>query len=200
MYLAPRGGLTGLGLLAAICGSLCAQTVIVRLRAVEGEGAVHPAGSRSARPLTIEVTDETGQPVQGAAVSFRLPEEGPGGVFANGLGTDVVISDSNGHASVRGMRLNRSAGPFEIRVTASKDQARAGIVVRQFIASGPAGAAAKPGFSKKWVVVGLVAAGALGGILGGTRGGGGPVASPGPAQPPPVVLTIGAPTVTIGKP
>ncbi len=200
MYLAPRGGLTGLVLLAAICVSLCAQTVIVRLRVVEGDGAVHPAGSRSARPLTIEVTDETGQPIHGAAVSFRLPEEGPGGVFSNGLGTDVVISGSNGHASVHGMRLNRSAGPFEIRVTASKDQVRAGMVVRQFVAGGPPGAAAKPPVSRKWVVAGLIAAGALGGVLGATRGGGGPVASPGPPQPPPVVLTIGAPTVTIGKP
>jgi hypothetical protein len=188
-----------LALWACLGGFLNAQTVIVRLRVVEGEGAVHQAGSRSGRPLTIEVTDETGQPVEGAAVSFRLPEEGPGAVFASGLRTDIAISGSNGRASVHGMRFNRTAGPFEIRVTASKDQARAGVVIRQYIA-GDSGAAARPGVSKKWVLAGLAAAGVVGGIVGGTRGGGAVPVSAAPPAPAPPALTVGAPTLTIGKP
>ncbi len=151
MHPASRRSLIKLAIVGTISGSLCAQTAIIRLRAVEGDGAVHPAASRSGRPLTIEVTDETGQPVKEAAVSFLLPEEGPGGVFANGLRTDIAISAANGRASVNGMRLNKDSGPFEIRVTASKDQARAGIVVRQFVAAGPAGASAKRALPKKWV-------------------------------------------------
>jgi len=57
---------------------------------------VHPAASRSARPITVEITEETGKPVAGAAVSFHLPEEGPGGTFVNGLRTEVVITDGRG--------------------------------------------------------------------------------------------------------
>ena len=46
-----------------------AQVAILQIKVVEGEGAVHPPGARSPRPLTIEITDETGRPVPGAAVT-----------------------------------------------------------------------------------------------------------------------------------
>jgi hypothetical protein len=41
----------------------------------------------------VEITDETGKPISGAAVSFHLPEDGPGGTFASGLRTDLVSHD-----------------------------------------------------------------------------------------------------------
>src|SRR5437764_4013393 len=107
--------------------------VIVQLRVVEGEGSVYGTASRATRGLTVQVTDETGKPVDGAAVSFRLPDEGPSGVFSSGLRTEVVSTKADGRATVWGMQWNKTPGPFEIRITAVKDQARAGIVSAQYL-------------------------------------------------------------------
>ncbi len=192
-----------------------AQVAILHIRVVEGEGAVYAPGSRSTRPLTVEVTDETGTPVEGAAVSFHLPEEGPGGLFANNIQTDVAVTDSHGHASVRGLQLNRTSGRFMILIVASKEQARAGIASFQYIAEPGSGAAAggHPATSgsshgyRKWIVVAVLAAGgAAAGILAAGKSGSAPApAAPAalsapPAPVPTVTLTIGAPTITVGHP
>ena len=55
---------------------------IVQIKVIEGEGAVYAVGSRATRGIAIQVTDETGRPVEGASVSFRLPDDGPSGSFA----------------------------------------------------------------------------------------------------------------------
>jgi hypothetical protein len=81
-----------------LCSAI-AQVAVLQIHFIEGEGAVHAPGSRTPRPLTVEVTDETGKPVSGAAVSFHLPDEGPGGAFANGLRTEVAITDVQGRVS-----------------------------------------------------------------------------------------------------
>ena len=110
-----------------------AQTAILQIKVLEGEGAAHPAGARVSRPLTVQVTDEMGQPVVGAAVSFQLPPEGPSGLFSNGLRTDLAITDATGRASIHSIQLNRTGGQLRIRITAVKEQARAGIVSFQTI-------------------------------------------------------------------
>jgi len=188
-------------LLLALNCAATAQVAVLQIRVIEGEGAVHAPGSRSTHPLTVEVTDEAGRPVAGAAVSFHLPEEGPGGAFANGIRTEVVLTDGNGHASVHGLRLNRAPGRFQIRILASKEQARAGMVSFQYIAepgSGAAAAASTAGRShgyRKWIVVAaVVGAGAAAGILAAEKSGSAP--APAPA----ITLTIGAPAITVGKP
>ena len=161
----------------------------------------------------MEVTDETGKPVEGAAVSFHLPEEGPGGVFSNGMRTEVAVTDSHGHASVHGLQLNRASGPFQIRIVASKEQARAGMVSFQYIAGSgsgagsgghPATAGSSHGYGK-WMVVALLAGGgAVAGILAAGRSGSiaaVTLAPSGPPAPAPVItLAIGAPTITVGRP
>jgi hypothetical protein len=108
-------------------------SVIVQLKVVEGEGIVYRTGGHAARPLTVLVTDEAGKPVPGASVSFRLPDTGPSGLFATGLRTEVVTTGPDGRASVTGMQWNKAAGPMEIRITAVKDQARAGIISTQYL-------------------------------------------------------------------
>src|SRR5687767_1440058 len=95
---------------------LAAQIAILQIHVIEGEAAVHIPGSRSSRPLTVEITDETGKPVADAAVSFHVPEEGPGGSFLNGLRTTVATTDARGRASVRGLQVNRNPGRFQIRI------------------------------------------------------------------------------------
>jgi hypothetical protein len=195
--------LAAAGFLAVPWAAVC-QTAILQIRVLEGDGAVHAAGSRTARPLIVEVTDETGKPIERAAVSFHLPEEGAGGVFLNGLRTDVALTDAAGRASVRGLQWNRVPGRLEVRIFASFEQARAGTVSFQYI-EGPAvpvGTApsaareARHGHSK-WLIVGALAAGgAAAGILVGHSGG----SSAAPAASPEPSITIGTPSIRVGKP
>jgi hypothetical protein len=205
-------------LLVALGGPATAQVAILQIQVVEGEGAVHAPGSRSSRPLTVEVTDETGRPVAGAAVSFHLPEEGASGTFGNGLRTEVATTDAKGRASLYGLQVNRIGGRFQIRIVASKEQARAGVISFQYVAetstarrpsneqeprgaAGPGRAAGQPAVAthrhSKWLIVAaVVAGGAAAGVLGATR----TAASKSAPAPPTPTLTIGAPTVVVVKP
>lgn len=185
-----------------VCPAI-AQIAILQIQFVEGDGAVHAPGSRSARPLVVEVTDETGSPVPAAAVSFHLPEEGPGGAFANGLHTEVAVTDAQGRVALHGLQLNRIPGRFQIRVIANKEQARAGVVSLQYVAEAGSGAAAAgaPRSRAKWVVVAaLIGGGAAAGILtAGRNQSASPVSTVTPSAAPPV-LSIGNPTTTVGHP
>ena len=179
-----------------------AQVAILQIQFVEGEGAVHAPGSRSSRPLTVEVTDETGRPVPSAAVSFHLPEEGPGGAFANGLHTDVAVTDAQGRVSLHGLVLNRIPGRFQIRVIATKEQARAGALSSQYVAEPHSGMAlAKASRSRtRWAVIAaLVGGGAAAGILSAGRNTPAAAAAP-PASVPVPSISIGAPATTVGHP
>ena len=182
------------------CQAAGAQVAILQIQVSGGEGAVHAAGARDSRGITVVVTDETGRPVEGAAVSFHLPDQGPSGAFVNGLRTEVAVTDGRGRAAVHAIEFNRVPGRFEIRIVASKEQARAGTVSFQYIAglSPGAAAAAKGGGHRRriWLVVAVAAgAGAAGGALALTRSSSATqVAESAP------VLTIGPPSVTVGKP
>ena len=110
-----------------------AQVALLQLQVLEGEGAVHAPASRSIHALTVEVRDETGRPVPRAAVSFLLPDSGPGGVFLSGLRTEVDTTDEHGRATLHALQWNRTPGRFQIRIVASFEQARAGIISFQFI-------------------------------------------------------------------
>ena len=198
------------GVLAvALAGKAAAQIAILQIKVVEGEGAVYAPGSHAAHPITVEVTDETGKPVEGAAVSFHLPDDGPGGSFANGLHTDVVMTDARGRAALHSLAVNRIGGRFQIRIVASKEQAHAGIISFQYVAepkggSGSSGTAppatAKSNHRALWIVVAALAGGgaAAAGILSSHSGQNPPAGNTGGATPP--VISIGAPTITVGKP
>ena len=184
----------------ALSGAAPAQLSILQIQVVEGEGAVHVPGARASRALTVAVADEASKPVPGAAVSFHLPENGPGGTFANGMRTDVAITDARGRASIRSFQSNRLPGRFQIRIVASKEQARAGTVSFQYVGETAAGVAAARSH-RKWMVL---AAAAAGGVLAGTlaaRGSSTPAAvAPPAAAPPAPVPTIGTPSISVGKP
>jgi hypothetical protein len=166
------------------------QAAILQIRVTEGEGAVLPAGGRGARPIAVQVTDETGKPVEGAAVGFQLPDEGASGVFANGLRSELVLTDAEGRAAVRGMRWNRTSGPLQIRITASKGPARAGTIASAYVSDTVAARRS----NRKWVVLGIAAGAAAGGVAYGlSRSDSG--SSPQAAPP-----RIGVPVITIGAP
>jgi len=213
--------------LASLCLSPAAlpQVAVLQITVVEGEGIVHVPGSRISRPLTVEITDETGKPVADAAVTFHVPDEGPGGNFPNGLRTAVVTTDLRGRASLRGLQVNRIPGRFQIRIFVSKEQARAGTVSFQYIAETGSGAAkarttappvpaprenetrpapassvppvaqASKHRRSRWFTIGaLAAAGAASGFLAAGRAGTNSTTGS------PSTLSIGTPTVVVGKP
>jgi hypothetical protein len=177
-----------------------AQVAILQIQVVEGEGTVHAPGARSSRPLTVEVTDETGKPVTAAAVSFHLPEDGPGGTFASGLRTDVATTDARGRATIHTFQANRIPGRFQIRIIASKEQARAGTVSFQYVAEFKPGAAASAHAShtRRWLMIGAVAGGgAVAALLAGRAGTHATASVANPAAP---VFNIGNPSISVGKP
>lgn len=206
-------------LLAALAVTLhcpaIAQVAILQIRIIEGEGAVHAPGSHGVRPISVEVTDETGRPVADAAVSFHLPEDGPGGAFLNGLRTEVAVTDARGRVSLHGLQLNKISGRFQIRIVAVKEQARAGIIASQYIAEPNSGAAsARPVQSPpsaadpsargraKWIVIAAaIGGGAAAGMLSATRRG---ATTAAPTSAPPITapagISIGAPSTTVGRP
>jgi hypothetical protein len=176
--------------------------VVVQLRVVDGEGAVYAVGSRATRGLTVLVTDETGKPVEGASVSFRLPDSGPGGTFAGGLRSQVVTTQADGRASIWGMQWNKTPGPFEIRITAVKDQARAGLLSAQTLSDSAAAVAGGTGTFQashhsrtKWILIGAAVLGAAGaGIVAGK------MEASKTSVAPVVQTTIAMPVITIGHP
>jgi len=189
-------------LLLCLSRPITAQVAILQIQVVEGEGAILQPGARSARPLTVEITDETGKPVADAAVSFHLPDDGPGGTFASGLRTDVVVTSARGRATIHAFQANRSSGRFQIRIVASKEQARAGTVAFQYIAAlkpGMAAAkAARGSHTGRWIVLGLAAVGGGAAAALMSHGGSSPAAAtPAPAAP---AFSIGAPNISVGKP
>jgi hypothetical protein len=191
-----------LALLAAAHLFPLQAAAIIQLRVIEGDGAVYASGSRATRGITVQVTDETGQPVDAAAVSFRLPDDGPGGTFSSGLRTEIVTTKADGRATVWGMKWNRATGPFEVHITAAKGQARAGIAVSQFLSdkvSGTAGGAGQFHSShsyKKWLMIGAAVGGAaMGGLVLGSRKtetSAVPVTNPPPVIGVPVIVITGA--------
>ena len=181
-----RGALT-IGLLLPVF--LAAQTSLLRVRAIDNNGADRRAGSRSAG-LAVEVTDGLGQPVPGAVVTVRLPDDGPSGSFANGLNSAILTTGADGRASTSPISWNRLVGTAEIRITAVSGRLRAGTVAacrlsepepkKPAVAPEPERHGARVivkqhasggGGHLKWILIGAAAAGGAVAALG-LRGGG----------------------------
>jgi len=142
----------------------------------------------------IEVTDETGTKVEGALVSFRLPEDGVSGVFHNGLRTEILTTNRDGRVALRSLETGGLAGQFQIRMTVAKGAARSGAISTQFIAPAPVSHSLLHIIHPRGRMLeigALVAAVAVAGYAKALAQRGGSI-----AQPP----TIGPPTVVVGKP
>jgi len=188
-----------LAILAAALACGAENPALLAIRLTEGDGAVYAKGSRATRGLAVLITDETGRPVEGATVSFSLPGEGPSGVFSSGARTEIATTHADGRAAVWGMQWNRTPGPFEIRITAVKGQARAGTVSSQFLSdAAEVKDAAAPkthgGHKLLWISV-IIAGAAVAGVAGVVAGKGTEAAAAGSAVTP---LQIGAPTISLG--
>jgi len=95
------------------------QTTIPRIEVLEGDGAINNIRLHRAKEPVVRVEDQDGKPIPNVAVSFLLPDKGPGGSFADGQAVSTVMTDDKGLAVGRGLRPNGSAGQFSIRVTVS---------------------------------------------------------------------------------
>jgi hypothetical protein len=185
-------------ILAAVLAYGADNPALLAIRLTEGDGAIYAKGSRATRGLTVLITDETGRPVEGATVSFSLPAEGPSGVFSSGTRTEIATTHGDGRAAVWGMQWNRTSGPFEIRITAVKGQARAGTVSSQFLSDAAEVKDATPpkthaGHKLLWISV-IIAGAAVAGVAG-VVAGKGAAAPAGSAVTP---LQIGSPSISLG--
>jgi hypothetical protein len=174
---------------------------MLNLIVVEGEGAINNIRQRTARETIVQVEDENRKPVAGAVVVFTLPSQGAGGTFANGAQTLTVMTDAQGRAVAQGLRVNRVAGKWQMRINASLGNRTGTVTVTQTnvaaAAAGAGAAGAAAGISAKVIVIVVAVAGAAaaGGVVAATRGGGGGnTASVG------VPTTISAGTGTVGHP
>jgi len=173
---------------------------ILQIRVLEGEGVAYPLGGRATRGVTVQVTDETGRPIEATTVSFRLPDEGPSGAFANGSHTEITTTKADGKASAWGMQWNRTEGSFEIRITAVKGQARAGTVCAVYLSKATVESGSTPALklsrNHKWLWITLAAAGAAGAVVAAVA----LRAKTTPVGPTTTPTTIGTPSIVIGPP
>lgn len=144
----------------------------------------------------------------GAAVTFRLPAEGPSGRFASGLTSESVSTGTDGRASVVGIHWGDLPGSFHIQVIASQGGRRASAAIPVEISAGPRanGSERRPedlqarrGGLAKWLIIAGAAGGAAvaGMALAGKSSGAAPAAV---VQPPVVTPSIRTPTISIGRP
>jgi hypothetical protein len=206
-----------LSLVSSVSAWSADSTAILHIRVVEGEGTVYGVNTRATRGITVQITDETGKPVDGATVGFRLPDDGPTGTFSGGGTSEIVTTRADGLAQVWGMRWNKIPGPLQIRMTAVKDQARAGAITSQYLSDAlptksnllkpvsfgkqgfvaPQSGGYSPQRSHKWLYISLIAIGLIGGgvAMGLSRGGTAAAAAPAAS-----ITIIGNPSVSIGGP
>lgn len=170
----------------------------------EGADAVVAQSAFSSRGYAVKVSSAEGQPVEGATVTFSLPEQG---AFLSGFRRESVVTGADGRAQVRGILWGATAGRAEIRVSAAfgGQRAEAGIPVEVSATLQPArgeregmSAGGKRG-ARKWLVLVAVAGGALAGVAVAGKGSAG--AAPAAVIAPVVTApSIGAPSITVGRP
>jgi hypothetical protein len=183
-------GLPPLGISAAEQPAPAKLNIVI----VEGEGAINNVRQRTARETIVQVEDENHRPIAGAAVLFMLPDSGPSGTWANGTRTLQVMTDSQGRAVAKGLRVNSLVGKYQIQVQASYEGTTATTTVTQV--NSVITAAAAGGVSGKVLAILVIAGGAAaGGVIAATHKGGGTSSTSPPPAPTSTTISAGAPSV-----
>jgi hypothetical protein len=145
---------------------LRAQEPTLHIAVVAGEGARQQISQKVRVEPAVQVQDQAGKSIEGAAVVFTLPSSGPGGTFENGSHTLTVSTDPLGRAVAHGLRLNRLKGPFDIQVTATFENLTATAAISQISVTNSKKSSGPFGISTKtWVLVGLTVLVIAGGIV-----------------------------------
>lgn len=160
---------------------------------LEGDGQIINIKARINPAPVVHVVDDQNQPVQGALVVFFLPSQGPGGTFPDGSRNLTVSTDRNGHAAAAGIVPNNQTGQFSIRASASYQGQTASADITQVNVSGISASGTGGGglSAKAWILIGVVAGAAVGGILA-ARSAGSSASTAGNTG---IVITAGTPTV-----
>ena len=161
----------------------------LRVLVLEGDGAINNIRLQRAKEPVVRVETAAGSPIAGAAVTFLTPTHGPGAVFINGSPTTTVITDAEGRAIGRGLRPNKTAGQFEIRINASFEGSTASARIVQTNAE-PVEISRSS--SKTIAILAIVGGAVAGGAAFAARGGG----SKGPSGSAPPTAITPAPTGT----
>lgn len=105
------------------------ETVTLKIRPVDGKQLQQSFDPSEHSKIIVVVEDSTGKPIPQAAVSFRLPEQGPTGLFTNGLRSEIAITGPDGRASLAPIQWTGAPGTVPLRVTAAKGDLRAGVIL-----------------------------------------------------------------------
>lgn len=162
---------------------------------LEGDGQIINIKARINPAPVVQVVNDQNQPIQGALVVFFLPSQGPGGAFPDGSRNLTVSTDRNGHATAAGIVPNSQTGQFSIRASASYQGLAASADITQVNVSGISASGTGGGglSAKAWILIGVVAGAAIGGVLAARSIGSGSGSST--AGNTGIVITAGTPTV-----
>ncbi len=154
---------------------------------LEGDDAIVNIRQRVSREAIVQVDDENHKPVAGAIITFSSPSNGPSALFVNGSNTITATTNAQGRVVMSGITSNKSAGSYEIKITATKDGKTATRMMKQ---SNVMSASSMMTGKKPWIIGGVAAAVAVGLAVGLTRGD-----SNSSTPAPGVVIVPGNPTV-----
>ena len=188
-------------------GSLSGQTqptpTALNLVVVAGEGEMTNIRERVKTEPAVRVENEANTPVIGAAVVFTLPTEGATGEFGNGSKTLTVMTDNQGLAVAKGLKVNQVGGKLPIHVTASFRNVSTRTTITQFIEVPPGAkvstSSSSGGHGKVIAILAVVGGAAAGGVIyatqhskSGSSSGG---VTPPPSGPTPIGITAGTGTI-----
>jgi hypothetical protein len=137
----------------------------LRLRALEGDNVINSIRlGRSVAPV-IEVRDENDLPVEGASITFTVPESGPGGTFPAGARSFTISSNAQGQATCP-FRPNGEPGKFKFTVVATSGARTGQLVVTQTNSAGGYVGRVVPGrpLYKKWYFWAIIGGAAAAGL------------------------------------
>jgi hypothetical protein len=169
----------------------------ISLVVVEGEGLNMKIGERASKPPLVRVEDENHKPIAGAAVIFTLPTEGATGDFG-GSKTLTVVTDSQGEAAAKGLKVNTVPGKLPIYVNASYRGLTSKATITAYVTAPPGAKVGGGGGhhnGKIIAIVAIIGAAAAGGAIYATHSGGGSSAPPAPPAPTPIGITPGTGTI-----
>lgn len=111
--------------------TLAAQDEAIHVVVLEGDGAINNIRSSHAKGPVVRVEDASNRGIPGAVVTFLAPSDGAGAVFGDAGTSLTLTTDDRGEAVARGLRPNRNAGTFQIRVSASEHGRTATALIAQ---------------------------------------------------------------------
>jgi hypothetical protein len=173
------------------------QPLEMNLVVVEGEGQSVNIGEHAHKPPLVRVEDENHRPIAGAVVIFTLPTEGATGDFG-GSKTLTVVTDSQGMAPAKGLKVYQLPGKLPIYVNASYRGLTAHATITAYITAPPGAKTSGGGghgSGKIIAIIAIVGAAAAGGAYYATHSGGGASAPPAPPAPTPIGITPGTGTI-----